>query len=729
QMFYHTGDILIANGGTLTSSEEVMVEGYTLVENGGTFTITEDIVNLGYFEIATTANFTNTDDLILSGNSITIIDNTSFGADDIYIDHTDATLCGDGIMNLGNGGADPTIQFFNGGSLNQVCSTFSVTCTSNCGAFPITPTGNFSSGNSGPAGVATTNGSSELEYWIDANSGVSGTSPITAWNDLSGNGITNTINGNPVLTTGALNGRSVITFDGAGDRIQTNLSINAGTRPDLSIISVYVPVSSTNSGTVWGESNGNYDRVLTAANGLGGCTNATTNGSICINNASLFPAGNSVITSVVFDEDVASGSRAYTNGTSVLTFTSNHAPGDGSNAMQVGDAGVGGFIPYTGGIAEIIVLSNVVNTAKRIIIENYLDAKYHNDGAPAFVNDVYTMDNSSNGNYDFEVAGIGQAADGSNHRDGKGPGVVRMWNPNNLGNSEFLMWGHDNTVLTSTTTASPADVDGTVIEERLSRIWRVSESGGDVGTVSLSFDFNSIGGSPLGSNLRLLIDRDGDGFGDNDVTPIVGSVSAGIAVFSNVNFQDGDHFTLGNTDASVPLPIELLIFEAKPASDLVLINWTTASELNNDHFMVQRSRNAEEWEDVVKIKGAGTVSEQKNYQAVDPQPYQGESYYRLKQSDFDGTISFSRIERVSFIGIPSLVVNPNPSSGIFRVSGVGSTAPSQIRVYNAVGQLITPELRSDNTEVLIDLNSYPPGVYILQIAEGALLRSVRIIKS
>ncbi len=722
QMFYHTGDIIIANGGTLTVTEELLIEGYTLVENGGTLTVSEDIINLGYLEIASTANFSNTDDLILSGSSVTIIDNLSFGADDIYIDHTEATLCGQGIMNLGNGGVDPTIQFFNGGSLNQVCSTFSVTCTSNCGAFPITPTGNFSTGNSGPGGVATTNGASELEYWIDASTGVTGSSPITGWTDLSGNGVTNTVNGNPVLTTGALNGQSVVTFDGVGDRIQTNLNINAGTRPDLSIISIYVPVATSTSGSVWGESNGNYDRALTAANGTGGCTNATTTGSACVNDASLFPTGTSVITTIVYDEDVASGSRAYTNGNSVLTFTSNHAPGDGSNSMQVGDAGVGGFIPYTGSIAEIIVLSNIVNNAKRIIIENYLDAKYHNDAAPAFSNDVYTMDNSANGNYDFEVAGIGQAADGSNHKDAKGTGVVRMWNPKDLGNSEFLMWGHDNVALASSTTSGVA----APIQERLSRTWRVSESG-DVGNVSISFDFSGVGGSPIGSNLRLLIDRDGDGFGDNDVTPIVGSVSNGIAVFSNINLQNGDRFTLGNTDASTPLPISLVSFEALPSNEMVLVKWKTESELNNDEFTVEKSTDAERWEEVTSVAGAGTTKKIMHYQILDHHPIEGKSYYRLKQTDFDGKFEYSPIVAVEFKGHTALLLSPNPTNGLFTIRDQRLSL-DQIRVFNAQGMRVRPMQYLENGRLQVDLSSFSSGVYIIQVSDGVAIRSARLVK-
>ncbi len=729
QMFYHTGDILIANGGALTSTEEVMLAGYTLVENGGSFTSSEDIINLGYLEVSTTATFgSSLDDLILSGNSITIIDNTSTTADDIYIDHTDAQLCGEGTVQIGNGGPNPIINWNNPGTarFDQICDGFQITCVSNCTAGSTgTGSGEFSTGNTGPGGVAATNGSSELLYWIDANSGISGSSPITAWSDLSGYGVTNTVNGNPAITTNDLNGRSVVTFDGTGDFIQTNLSINAGTRPDLSIISVYVPIATSTAGSVWGESNGDYDRVLTAGNGVGGCTNAITTGSACVNDASLFPTNNSVITTVVFDEDAANGSRAYTNGTQVLTWTSNHAPAT-SNNLQIGQSGQNGFIPYTGDIAEVIIMGNIINNARRIIIENYLDAKYHTDTAPAFVNDVYTMDNSANGNFDFEVAGIGRASDGSRHIDARGTGVVRVWNPNNLGNGEFLMWGHNNTSITATTSNAGVDVDGTIIQERLSRIWRVSESGGDVGTVSISFDFSGLGGNPLGSNLRLMIDRDGDGFADNDVTPIVGSVSNGIAVFSNVNFADGDFFTLGNTDASSPLPIELLEFDVFQEGEQIVAQWTTLTELNNDFFTLQRSADAKNWLEVKIIPGAGTTDSRRNYQTFDENPSRGMSYYRLKQTDFDGQYSYSPIRMVDVKFRSEINIFPNPSPGTFTVSGVKSEN-ARIRVFSVLGKEIPFALHKDK-EYQVDLSDHPAGLYILKIGDGPELRTFQIIK-
>src|SRR5690606_20794074 len=129
-------------------------------------------------------------------------------------------------------------------------------------------------------------------------------------------------------------------------------------------------------------------------------------------------------------------------------------------------------------------------------------------------------------------------------RDAKGTGMVRMTVAGpTLANNEWLLWGHDNASLTS----NFADF-GAPILERLNRVWRISETG-DVGNVTISFDISGLSGSPIGSNLRLLIDRDGDGFSDNDVTPISGGVIAGgVISFSGVNFQNGDRFTLGNTD-------------------------------------------------------------------------------------------------------------------------------------------------------------------------------------
>lgn len=165
-MFYHTGDILVSNGGTLSCSEELMIEGYTLVEDGGTLSVTEDVINLCYLEFSSTATFDTSDDLILTGNSVTIMDNTSTGTDDLYIEWTDATLCGEGAYSLG-GGAGSTIQYFNTATVAQICEALTVECpTMDCTGVPTTGTGTFISGNTGLGGVGDSN---SLQLWLRAD--------------------------------------------------------------------------------------------------------------------------------------------------------------------------------------------------------------------------------------------------------------------------------------------------------------------------------------------------------------------------------------------------------------------------------------------------------------------------------------------------------------------------------------------------------------------------------
>lgn len=723
QMFYHTGDIIISGGGTLTTSEEVMLQGYTLIEDGGTLTATEDIVNLGYMEVSTSGTLSSTtDDLILSGNSYTIINSTASTNDDIYIDHTDAQLCGEGVVQVGSGGAppDPDINWNNPGTprLDQICNGYTVTCLNNCPpGFPMMGTGNFAYGILGPGGVGSTSSSGDVRLWLDANTiNQADATNITSWTDQSGYGNNATAPGGnePVFNTNQLNGFPAVQFVNANSdylAVPDDASLDV---PTVSLFAVgNLLTTSTNQAAfigkidTWAPSQGYFLGKRGGNQDVQFVINTTATRSF-----GPITYGTDLIMAGVYDQVNV---ELFLNESSAGQDASAAAIIASGNDLLIGASGEPVTRFLDGDIAEAVVIGRDVNAAERIIIDNYLSSKYN---LALGANDVYTMDNGGNGNYDFEVAGIGQAADGTNHRDAKGTGIVRMWNPNALGNNDFLIWGHDNGGFTAS-----ADVDGVVIEERYTRVWRVSETA-DVGTVSISFDFNGIG-TPLGSNLRLLIDRDND-FTTNDVTPIAGTVSGNIARFSGVNFQDGDRFTLGNTDASTPLPVELLEFDAKPLSEVVAINWTTASELNNDYFMVQRSVDAEVWDDIAKVKGAGTANEKNSYQTYDTQPYMGESYYRLKQVDFDAQVSYSPIERVNFTGISRLVIHPNPSSGLFHLAGASEIA--QVRIHNAIGQVVVPNLERRGGELIVDLQSFPQGVYIVQVSDGQSLQSLRMVK-
>ncbi|HEX5168942.1 MAG TPA: T9SS type A sorting domain-containing protein, partial [Cyclobacteriaceae bacterium] len=94
------------------------------------------------------------------------------------------------------------------------------------------------------------------------------------------------------------------------------------------------------------------------------------------------------------------------------------------------------------------------------------------------------------------------------------------------------------------------------------------------------------------------------------------------------------------------LPVELLYFTAENNNEGVLLKWTTATELNNDHFIIERSHNGKIFEELAQVQGNGTTQTKNAYSYLDPYPYDGFNYYRLAQYDYDGRATKHRIIRV-----------------------------------------------------------------------------------
>ncbi len=129
------------------------------------------------------------------------------------------------------------------------------------------------------------------------------------------------------------------------------------------------------------------------------------------------------------------------------------------------------------------------------------------------------------------------------------------------------------------------------------------------------------------------------------------------------------YFTLSSTNATNPLPITLLYFDAKYIEQWVDLNWATSSELNNDYFTVERSSDGKSFELLLQLPGSGTISGTTNYQSVDERPLPGVSYYRLKQTDYDGKFSYSDIIPVAAKGpkLECLTCNFDPGAGLLSM--------------------------------------------------------------
>lgn len=163
------------------------------------------------------------------------------------------------------------------------------------------------------------------------------------------------------------------------------------------------------------------------------------------------------------------------------------------------------------------------------------------------------------------------------------------------------------------------------------------------------------------------------------------------------------------------LPIDLLKWETHKKGKTVYFDWTTASELNNNYFEVQKSSDSEEWEIVEKINGNGTTNKPNNYSAIDNFPYAGQNYFRLRQADFDGNFKYSKVKSI-FVFDNKLKLFPNPTSDYIYYSITDYTKEFKVEIYNPQGEilrtLILP-IRSNNDN-RIDIRGFKRGTYFIK---------------
>jgi len=189
-----------------------------------------------------------------------------------------------------------------------------------------------------------------------------------------------------------------------------------------------------------------------------------------------------------------------------------------------------------------------------------------------------------------------------------------------------------------------------------------------------------------------------------------------------------DVFIIKLNEISPPLPVELLSFTAVPVNNSkVRLNWITASEINNDYFTVERSVNALTWESVKRVNGNGTSTTVKLYETWDDHPFKGRSYYRLKQTDFDGQYSFSRIVSVNLTTNTELSMLFNQALNMLTITG-GSVDMERIAIYDGTGRLCSVfDSAGNQPEVLLDISYLMQGVYFISVTTVAGTTTVKKI--
>ena len=222
------------------------------------------------------------------------------------------------------------------------------------------------------------------------------------------------------------------------------------------------------------------------------------------------------------------------------------------------------------------------------------------------------------------------------------------------------------------------------------------------------------------------LDNSEDVYGDGYVAPL--NVTAGQGYYLMVNkwSAGGAGFTLdwANSTASLDcnvLPIELLSFEAIQKKKQVVLSWTTATEINNEFFTIERSEDGENFRELSRQMGAGNSNLPLQYQYIDEKPLPGKSYYRLKQTDFDGKYTYSYMVAVNFSISNVFSIFPQPAADILHVYYNSDKNYTQELVFmdlRSREMLINSlSIEKGNNVLEIDISKLTPGFYIVKFKE------------
>lgn len=162
------------------------------------------------------------------------------------------------------------------------------------------------------------------------------------------------------------------------------------------------------------------------------------------------------------------------------------------------------------------------------------------------------------------------------------------------------------------------------------------------------------------------------------------------------------------------LPVQIIDFTAIANGSKVDAQWTTASETNNSHFTFEKSKDGSQFTEVATITGSGTSNTLRHYTATDNAPYDGVSYYRIRQTNYDGKTTYTSLKTVKFD--PASVkwnIYPNPNSGN-QLYFSGLAGNRYLELFSATGKKVfAAELKTNQ----ILFPNLPKGIYNLKLTD------------
>jgi hypothetical protein len=198
----------------------------------------------------------------------------------------------------------------------------------------------------------------------------------------------------------------------------------------------------------------------------------------------------------------------------------------------------------------------------------------------------------------------------------------------------------------------------------------------------------------------------------NTTFTITITTSGGTGASQNIRLDD---FALTGA-----LPVTLMSFTGKLEAGTSLLSFSTATERNNSHFIIERSADGKVFENIGRVAGNGNSTSRKDYTFEDKRPLKGINYYRLKQVDFDGKFEYSAVVSVQNGRTGNITIAPSPATDLVQVRFEESTEEAgRYEVYDATGRLVlNGEVMAESNVLEMNVSALVPGIYSLRLQNG-----------
>lgn len=557
---------------------------------------------------------------------------------------------------------------------------------------------------------------------------------VAKWYDQSGNGIDvsqSTNSRQPVIVSAGklvtLNGRPAL----RGSSVtQTNLTGSFGsnyTGTKLTTTMIYQSDTTTNNNLRL-VSTGRGTTAPPADyndNGLFNINQRNTNQLIIERNATspsvTITTGVGQIVSAVFD---GTNRQLFSNGTG-SSLVSDTRSFNYNTLRLLQSINTSGFEPlesFTGKMSEFYIFNGPYKSTSRVLLENNA-AEYY---GITVNNDKFTPVDA---NYKRNMGGIGfQSATDSVFSTDMNDGFEFS---DGASGSNFLKDAGDYMVAARNCYVNPDLSTASIntsqgIVQRWLTDWEVKKTdvNSNGGNVFFTFSFNDYwnGAPPVMpgvANKYVLLYRNTSS-GVFDTLPVVSKTVVGDKVIFEVNSNNiNTFFTIGTADQGAsPLPVSLINFHCKKDNlTQATLSWNTVSEADNDYFTIEKSTDGKQYQYLARIKGAGNSNELRKYQYTDYDLQMGNTYYRIKQTDFNGITEIKDQCVVINLASPEsgvVTLYPNPATNTIHVQG-SREGSKTIAVLNNLGQVVVEIANNEESNMEINCSGLSEGIYMVQV--------------